>query len=169
MPDVHLEEATIIQLDIEERERNIFVYFSLFQKLHWVFGHNTNVTPINISTSTVKAVFFTSGAIGVYYNWIEKTQMMFFGHSNDIISSAATTDKIYLASADYGPKNALIIWHAKSGNIAFTMSNKYPDGGVIWMCFSEDNNMLLTLSGEIPQDEGGIISSVVNLTSLYDE
>ncbi|GIX86183.1 WD repeat-containing protein 66 [Caerostris darwini] len=102
------------------------------------------------------------------------------------------------------------------------MSNKYPDGGVIWMCFSEDNNMLLTLSGEIPQelslwkwktmatspyysykyekqdqiqhfaafhpkdsshfltcsktdayffkvDEGGIISSVVNLTSLYDE
>ncbi|GIY37345.1 cilia-and flagella-associated protein 251 [Caerostris extrusa] len=122
--------------------------------------------------------------------------MIFFGHSNDIISSAATTDKIYLASADYGPKNALIIWHAKSGNIAFTMSNKYPDGGVIWMCFSEDNNMLLTLSGEIPQelslwkwktmetspyysykyekqdqiqDESGIMSSVVNLTSLYDE
>ncbi|GFY69919.1 cilia-and flagella-associated protein [Trichonephila inaurata madagascariensis] len=69
---------------------------------------------------------------------------------SNIISIATTHSKTYLASADSGPKNSLIVWHAKTGKIVFIVSGYFLDG-VKWMCFSGDDNILLTLSGGIPQ------------------
>ncbi|GFX00750.1 cilia-and flagella-associated protein [Trichonephila clavipes] len=119
-------------------------------KLHWVFGHDTKVIPINISSATIKGIFFTSGAVGVCYDWAKKSQIMLLGHVSNIISIATTHSKTYLASADSGPENSLIVWHAKTGKIVFIVSGCFLDG-VKWMCFSGDDNILLTLSGGIPQ------------------
>ncbi|KAG8189806.1 hypothetical protein JTE90_026114 [Oedothorax gibbosus] len=116
-------------------------------KLHWVFGYDTKVPPINISSSTIKGIFFSSGAVGVCYDWNTKTQTMLHGHIHPIISSAATSDKTYLATADGGPENSLIIWHRRTGKMVFVLSNHFPVEGVIFMCFSEDGIFLLTLTG----------------------
>ncbi|CAL1269639.1 unnamed protein product [Larinioides sclopetarius] len=121
-------------------------------KLHWIFGYDTNVPVLNTSSATIKGIFFVAGSVGVCYNWVENSQFMFSGHINDISSVAITEDKTYIATADYGRQNSLIIWNARNRNIAFFISEHFPHLGVIWMCFSEDGNILLTLSGGIPQE-----------------
>ncbi|GBN02758.1 Cilia- and flagella-associated protein 251 [Araneus ventricosus] len=121
-------------------------------KLHWIFGYDTNVPVLNTSSATVKGIFFVAGSIGVCYNWIENSQFMFSGHINDISSVAITNDKTYIATADCGMENSLIIWNARNRNIAFFVSGHFPNEGVVWMCFSEDGNILLTLSKRIPQE-----------------
>ncbi|KAF8794617.1 Cilia- and flagella-associated protein 251 like protein [Argiope bruennichi] len=215
--DLHNENHDTKLNDLQNKDMELFPF-----KLHWIFGYNTNVPIINTSSATVKGIFFAAGSIGVWYDWIENRQHMFSGHVNDISSVAITKDKTYIATADYGMENSLIIWNARNGNIAFIVSGYFPNEGVAWMCFSEDGNILLTLSGGIPQelslwkwkllemapyctytfkdndqfqhyttfhskdsshftscskkdvhffkvDESGIVSSALNLGSLYDE
>ncbi|GFT28392.1 cilia- and flagella-associated protein 251 [Nephila pilipes] len=73
-----------------------------------------------------------------------------FPFVNNIISIAATSNKTYLASVDNGTDGSLIVWHAKTGKIVFFVHGCFLDG-VEWMCFSGDDNVLLTLSGGIQQ------------------
>lgn len=52
----------------------------LLQILHWVWGHQTKIAPINISTHKEIKLFFASGPVGVCYDWIKNEQNVLLGH-----------------------------------------------------------------------------------------
>ncbi|XP_054706951.1 cilia- and flagella-associated protein 251-like [Uloborus diversus] len=134
-------------------------------KLQWVFGHESKVPPVNLSTQGTKSVVFSAGSIVICLDWMKNTQSMLVGHKNDVISIAASPSKKFIASADSGPENSLIIWHSKTKMIFNKISGCFPIEGIVKMSFSHDGELLMTLTGGKPQ-VNFILFIILPLTKL---
>ncbi|XP_071039406.1 cilia- and flagella-associated protein 251 isoform X2 [Parasteatoda tepidariorum] len=76
---------------------------------------------------------------------------MLFGHTTDITCATVSENKTYLATSASGSENTIIVWNLKTKNKIFCLSGYFSVESVIWITFSLNNNILMTLSDGKPQ------------------
>lgn len=90
-----------------------------------------------IFITSIQAVFFVSGHVGVIYDTDNQTQQLLLGHSNTISSICVSEDRKFIATADEGPHDSLIIvWNAMSATPIATIFNPSNTGLLETQTFS---------------------------------
>ncbi|XP_074641054.1 cilia- and flagella-associated protein 251-like [Tubulanus polymorphus] len=118
----------------------------------WSFGMNINIPVLNITDGNSKRIMYVVAHTGVLYDIEYNTQRLLQGHSNPISCTCVSEDKRWLATADKGTgDNILIIWDSQTGMPVRTMFEP-ADGGIVSMAITNDAKYLATLS--VPDKQG---------------
>ncbi len=117
--------------------------------LEWSFGFQGRVH--SLTTMSRTAVFYATAHTGVIYDYAAKTQQLLQGHCNPITSTAVSSDKKWLVTADSGPDSVIVVWDAASGTPVKTIFNPHPRG-VAAVAISDDAMFLASLSATHPSD-----------------
>eukprot|EP00794_Sanderia_malayensis_P014238 gene14238-15723_t len=134
--------------DGEPSQKDVHVTSAL--NLSWSFGVNKNVPVLNLSSNSRKKIFYATSHTGVLYDCIKNKQTLFQGHENEISCTCVSEDKRWLATADIGRNNMVIIWDAEAGIPIQTLFDVHPDG-VECMAISNDAKFIVTASHSVPQ------------------
>ncbi|KAJ3328660.1 Cilia- and flagella-associated protein 251, partial [Blyttiomyces sp. JEL0837] len=143
--------------------------------LNWTFGINRDIVGgvHNLSDgNNRKVLFYSSSHTGVLYDWINGKQQLLQGHCNQISTTAVSSDKRWIATADKGSSPVLIVWdtlptplsshqtsfsrehtagHSGTGLSALPIKTLFDvhDGfGVVAAEFTGDSKYLVTLGNE---------------------
>ncbi|OQS00453.1 hypothetical protein ACHHYP_03538 [Achlya hypogyna] len=115
--------------------------------LSWSFGFNKDIVGgvHSLSDDSVHAVFYTSGHMGVIYNYANRSQRILQGHCNPISCCAVSEDKRWIVTADRGTDSMLVVWDATTGNPIKTIFSPHVRG-VQCLDISPDAMFIATLS-----------------------
>ncbi|EQC41373.1 hypothetical protein SDRG_01346 [Saprolegnia diclina VS20] len=115
--------------------------------LSWSFGFNKDIVGgvHSLSDDAVHAIFYTSGHMGIIYNYAHRTQRILQGHCNPISCCAVSEDKRWIVTADRGSDSMLVVWDATTGNPIKTLFSPHAHG-VQCVDISPDAMFLVTLS-----------------------
>ena len=115
--------------------------------LKWAFGFNS-ASPggvVNLSTKDSSAIFYASAHTGIIHDLDSGTQRVLQGHANAISAVAASRDRKWIATADAGDDDSLlVVWSVASGTPVKTIVNPHA-GGVAAMDISPDSKFLATV------------------------
>ncbi|XP_033108511.1 cilia- and flagella-associated protein 251-like [Anneissia japonica] len=114
--------------------------------LSWTFGVNKNVPALNLATPNRKAVLYAGANTCILFDYVNNTQKLLQGHSNNISCTCSSNDKRWVATADKGPESMLIIWDSHTGVPVQTLFTAHSEVGVVAMAMTPDAKYLVTIS-----------------------
>ncbi|XP_014240243.1 cilia- and flagella-associated protein 251-like [Cimex lectularius] len=80
---------------------------------YWTFGMNKNAPIQNLTTPNEPLLLFASGHFPILYNYEYETMVSLKGHRNKIRTTACDGTGQWLATADNGPGNTIIVWNVE--------------------------------------------------------
>ncbi|XP_074828873.1 cilia- and flagella-associated protein 251 isoform X4 [Natator depressus] len=102
--------------------------------------------PITASSASAKEESLVSSATpGLLFEEDEHIKTHPIGHSNSISCLCVSEDRRWIATADQGPDNLIIVWDAFSGIPVHTIFDSHPEDGVGAIAISQDAKYLVTL------------------------
>ena len=122
--------------------------------LSGVYGFNHGVAGgvLNLSDGERNAVFYVSAHTAVIHDLDTGEQKVLQGHSNKITSVTASTDKRWVATADTGGEECMVVvWDTTTGTPVKTLFKPH-SGGATAMHMCEDASILATVG----MDESGV-------------
>lgn len=74
----------------------MFCYILSFQLLHWVWGHKTSLSAINLlSFSERKIIFYAAGPVGVCLDWVQNKQYLLLAHVSSVTKKKSGVLKLF--------------------------------------------------------------------------
>ncbi|GJQ71620.1 hypothetical protein Trydic_g11320 [Trypoxylus dichotomus] len=113
----------------------------------WSFGVNTRVPFINLTKKDSNLVFFASSHDGVLYDYETKEMKHLQGHQNAITTMTVEKHGKYLATADSGEENCIIVWNLVKCKPVCTIF-KANDTGTALLAMSKTGRYLVSVSDE---------------------
>ncbi|GMH57237.1 hypothetical protein TrLO_g13606 [Triparma laevis f. longispina] len=118
--------------------------------LSWTFGfsgavHSLASHDVRSPGGERSAIFYTSSHTGIIYDYKTKTQQLLQGHCNKIQATVISPDKKWIATADAGPDNVIVVWDSITGTPVKTIFNPHQNGTAA-LAISEDSMCLASLS-----------------------
>ncbi|OQR88865.1 hypothetical protein THRCLA_10058 [Thraustotheca clavata] len=115
--------------------------------LSWSFGFNKDIIGgvHSLSDDNVHAIIYSSGHMGIIYNYANRTQRLLQGHCNPISCCAVSEDKRWIVTADRGKDSMLVVWDSTTGNPIKTIFSPHAEG-VQCLDISPDAMFIVTLS-----------------------
>ncbi|XP_063918650.1 cilia- and flagella-associated protein 251-like [Zophobas morio] len=120
-------------------------------EMEWVFGFDVNVPVINLSDEERCQIFYTASNIGILYNYCTKTMNHLRGHQSKIVSVCLDKTGQWLATADNGPDNTIMIWDTHKATMVWTIFNHPPSGNNLLLIGMSPSAKLLVIISD--QDE----------------
>ncbi|XP_032233978.2 cilia- and flagella-associated protein 251 [Nematostella vectensis] len=136
-------------LNVEQVEKDSSVKTTALN-ICWAYGINRQVPAHNLSDGKRKMVFFVNAHAGVLFNFEENKQQLLQGHSNAISCTCVSEDRRWIATADKGSNNMVIVWDSFTGIPVQTMFDPHPDGCAA-IAMSPDAKYIATISNTLPQ------------------
>ncbi|XP_051169814.1 cilia- and flagella-associated protein 251-like isoform X1 [Leptopilina boulardi] len=121
--------------------------FSPFN-LKWVFGINSTVPIINLTTKERTLIAYASSHVIILYNYCSREMFTLQGHSNEIRTLSTDFSGKYLLSADFGKDSVVIIWNIEKRIPMCTIFNPHNDAGMTAAKISFDAKYIVTVGNE---------------------
>ncbi|CAH1800946.1 unnamed protein product [Owenia fusiformis] len=112
----------------------------------WSFGLNKHVPVLNLTDSERDMIMYSCAHTGILYDFKNNLQHLLQGHSNAISATCTSEDKRWLATADKGKNNIIIIWDTYTGVPVRTIFDPHPDGGVQAIAMTPNAKYIATIS-----------------------
>ncbi|KAK9722521.1 WD domain, G-beta repeat [Popillia japonica] len=113
----------------------------------WCFGVNTKVPFINLTRKGNSTLFFAASHDGVLYDYETKKMTHLQGHQNAITTMTVEKHGKYLATADSGEENCIIVWHLSKCKPVCTIF-KANESGTALLAMSKTGRYLVSVSTE---------------------
>jgi WD40 repeat protein len=116
-------------------------------RLKGAYGFSKDVPGgvLNLSDGRRKAVFYPSAHTGVIHDLDTGEQTVLQGHSNSIVCVTASADRRWIATADSGEQDSMVVvWDASTGVPVKTLVKPHV-GGASCMHMCEDASILATV------------------------
>ncbi|XP_043385177.1 cilia- and flagella-associated protein 251 isoform X3 [Chelonia mydas] len=113
--------------------------------LSWAFGYNSHLPVYSLLDEENRVILYVSSHTAVIHDILRNRQYHLQGHSNSISCLCVSEDRRWIATADQGPDNLIIVWDAFSGIPVHTIFDSHPEDGVGAIAISQDAKYLVTL------------------------
>ncbi|XP_065424173.1 cilia- and flagella-associated protein 251 isoform X3 [Chrysemys picta bellii] len=113
--------------------------------LSWAFGYNSHLPVYSLLDEEHRVILYVSSHTAVIHDILRNRQYHLQGHSNSISCLCVSEDRRWIATADQGPDNLIIVWDAFSGIPVHTIFDSHPEDGVGAIAISQDAKYLVTL------------------------
>ncbi|XP_043354194.1 cilia- and flagella-associated protein 251 isoform X3 [Dermochelys coriacea] len=113
--------------------------------LSWAFGYNSHLPVYSLLDEEHRVILYVSSHTAVIHDILRNRQYHLQGHSNSISCLCVSEDRRWIATADQGPGNLIIVWDAFSGIPVHTIFDSHPEDGVGAIAISQDAKYLVTL------------------------
>ncbi|XP_063225998.1 cilia- and flagella-associated protein 251-like isoform X2 [Bacillus rossius redtenbacheri] len=113
---------------------------------HWSFGFNKRMPVVNLTNCHHNVIFYTSSHLGVLYDYSTKEMELLQGHQNAVTSISADVSGRWLATADNGPDNVVIVWDVNRRLPIHTLFTPHPEAGIQLVGLSPCARFLVTVS-----------------------
>ncbi|KAK9873160.1 hypothetical protein WA026_021393 [Henosepilachna vigintioctopunctata] len=122
-------------------------------KLQWVYGFNKEAKVINLCYSrSQRMIFFNVTQCGVIYDYRRNKMDFFQGHPNKIVAISSVYDGKFLATADSGPDNVIIVWQKSDLSPAMIYFDPFDEQNILNIALSPTGEFLIAV-GESGNDE----------------
>ncbi|RZB39895.1 WD repeat-containing protein 66-like, partial [Asbolus verrucosus] len=118
-------------------------------EMKWTFGFDVTVPVINLTDENRRQIFYTAANTGILYDYCKKEMVHFRGHQHRIISASADKTGKWVATADSGKDNVIMVWDTHTCAIVWTIFN-YPnsENDLLRIALSPSAKLLITISNE---------------------
>nr|XP_025040576.1 cilia- and flagella-associated protein 251 isoform X1 [Pelodiscus sinensis] len=113
--------------------------------LSWAFGYNSSLPVYSLLDEEQRVILYVSSHSAVIHDVHGNRQYHLQGHSNSISCLCISEDRRWVATADQGPDNLIIVWDAFSGIPVHTIFGSHPEDGVGAIAISQDAKYLVTV------------------------
>ncbi|KAK4875206.1 hypothetical protein RN001_011628 [Aquatica leii] len=116
--------------------------------LVWTFGVNTSVDVINLTSRSRSLLFYACTHASILYDYVAHTMNVLQGHKNMITSISSDDSGRWLATADEGEDNTIIVWDSFECVPVNTIFDSHPKHGAALCAISGNAKYLVSVGNE---------------------
>ncbi|XP_044753389.1 cilia- and flagella-associated protein 251-like [Coccinella septempunctata] len=114
-------------------------------KLEWAFGFNKDATVLNLYHSDRAMLLFNATQCGVLFDVKQKKMNFLQGHPNKVVAVSSTSNGSFLASADSGPDNIIVVWQTSDISPVVIFFDPYDGYHILNVALSPKGTFLVSV------------------------
>ncbi|KYB25656.1 WD repeat-containing protein 66-like Protein [Tribolium castaneum] len=117
--------------------------------MEWVFGFDISIPVLSLTAGDRREIFYSATNVGIVYNYCTKTMVHLRGHQSKIVSVSVDRSCRWLATADNGKDNIIMVWDTLNRSVVWTIFNHPAEGhDLILIGLSPSARLLITITNE---------------------
>ncbi|XP_044268717.1 cilia- and flagella-associated protein 251-like [Tribolium madens] len=117
--------------------------------MEWVFGFDISIPVLSLTAGDRREIFYSATNVGIVYNYCTKRMIHLRGHQSKIVSVSVDRSCRWLATADNGKDNIIMIWDTLNCSVVWTIFNHPSEGhDLILIGLSPNARLLITITNE---------------------